>query len=351
MKALIAMSGGVDSSVAALSVKNMGYECVGCTMKLYETPLTDFQKSCCSLSDTEDARSVARKLSMPYYVFNFKDEFETKVIDKFIKAYEQGRTPNPCIDCNRFMKFDKLFLRAQIMGCEKIATGHYARVRFENGKYQLSKALDETKDQSYVLYSFTQEQLSHVLFPLGELRKTQVREIARQNGFQTADKPDSQDICFVPGGDYADFISRHSKNPAEEGDFIGENGEILGRHKGIIHYTVGQRKGLGLSFGKPMFVSKISKSENAVYLSGKEGLYSSECLVENFNWISGEAPKDPVKCAVKIRYRKPEEPATLYPLENGNVKIIFDAPQRAVTPGQAAVAYSGDVVIGGGEII
>lgn len=351
-KALIAMSGGVDSSVAALLAKKQGFDCIGCTMKLYDSDDVDSQcHSCCSLFDVEDARSVAFRLGMPYHVFNFKDSFKENVIDKFVGCYLNGITPNPCLDCNRFMKFDKLFLRAKILGCDYIVTGHYARVCFENGKYILKKALDATKDQSYVLYAMTQEQLSHTLFPLGELNKTDVRKIAKENGFQNHNKPDSQDICFVPDGDYSAVIEKYTGKQSELGNFINLKGEIIGKHKGIIHYTIGQRKGLGISAKEPLYVCDIDAKKNIVVVGEEKDLFSKEAYVCDFNWISGEVPNNEIKCKVKIRYRQNEQPATIIPLENNNVKIVFDEPQKAITPGQAAVAYDGDIVIGGGIIM
>ena len=246
-KALIAMSGGVDSSVAAYIMKEEGFDCIGCTMKLYDNADAGVSrdKTCCSLDDVEDARSVAARLGMPYYVFNFSDDFREKIICKFIDSYERGRTPNPCIDCNRYMKFAKLCERARILGCDFIVTGHYARIYKEGEKYVLKKALDETKDQSYVLYNLTQDILAHTRFPLGEMKKSETREIAEKCGFINAKKPDSQDICFVPDGDYARVIELNTGKKYPPGDFVDKNGNVLGRHKGIIHYTIGQRKGLG----------------------------------------------------------------------------------------------------------
>ncbi|MGN1347383.1 MAG: tRNA 2-thiouridine(34) synthase MnmA [Acutalibacteraceae bacterium] len=352
-KALIAMSGGVDSSLAAKIMIDRGYECIGCTMKLYNNEDAGVSRAhtCCSLEDVEDARSVAYKLGMRYYVFNFTYDFNEKVIGKFVESYENGLTPNPCIDCNRYMKFEKLFQRADILECDVIVTGHYARTEEKDGRYFLKKAVDSAKDQSYVLYSMTQAQLARTVFPLGELTKIEVREIARQNGFINADKPDSQDICFVPDGDYAKVIELHTGKKSQPGNFVDKNGNVIGKHKGIIHYTIGQRKGLGISSSQPFYVCGVRPENNEVVLGRSEDLMTREATVTDFNWISGTAPKKEFRCKAKIRYRQAEQWATVVPLKDGNVRIIFDLPVRAVTPGQAAVLYDGDTVLGGGTIV
>lgn len=352
MKILVAMSGGVDSTVAAELLTKSGYECVGCTMRLWdgENEALPPERSCCPLEDTEYAKEASMRLRMPYYVFNFKDDFKEKVISKFAASYERGMTPNPCIDCNRYMKFEKLFERADILGCEKIATGHYARISFDDGRYRLKKATDLTKDQSYVLYSLTQHQLSRILFPLGEMCKTEARETARKAGFTNADKADSQDICFVPDGDYAGFIERFFNKKFMEGDFIDREGHSIGRHRGLIHYTVGQRKGLGVSFAKPMYVCSVSPSDNTVTLGDDADLYSRDALLSDVNWISGDIPTSPIRLKARIRYRKPEEWATVTPTSDTSAKIVFDEPQRAITPGQACVFYDRDEVLGGGTV-
>ena len=352
MKALIAMSGGVDSSVAAFLMKERGFDCVGCTMKLYENEDIGIPegRTCCSLDDVEDARSVAFRLGIPYYVFNFTGDFNKNVIDNFIKCYERGVTPNPCIDCNRYMKFDRLYERAKVLGCDYIVTGHYARVEEENGKFFLKKALDPDKDQSYVLYFLNQEQLAHTMFPLGSLTKDKTRETAEKNGFVNFNKPDSQDICFVPDGDYAKVIEERTGKVYPKGSFVGRDGRIYGEHKGIINYTIGQRKGLGISAPEPLYVLSINPENNTVVLGSNDDLFTDELYADNFSWISGEAPTEEFRCSAKIRYRQKEQPATVTPLENNRVKIKFDAPLRAVTPGQSAVLYDGDTVLGGGII-
>ena len=349
MKALIAMSGGVDSSVAAYQMKD--FERIGCTMRLFESEEDKKNtNTCCSLEDVEDARAVCQRLGIPYYVFNFQEDFEEKIIRSFVSCYQQGRTPNPCIDCNKYMKFEKLLQRAQELSCDYVVTGHYARIEEKDGKFLLKKGRDVSKDQSYVLYSLTQEQLGHIRFPLGEYTKDEVRRIAGENGFVNARKKDSQDICFVPDGDYASFIERYT-GEVKTGDFLLSSGEKVGTHKGIVHYTIGQRKHLGIAVGKPIFVTKVDVENNTVILGDEEELFSTEAIAKDFNWIAGAAPQEPVRCTAKTRYRQKEVEAVAYPMEDGSVKIIFDTPIRAITPGQAAVLYDGDVVLGGGEII
>ena len=347
MKALIAMSGGVDSSVAALLMQE--HERIGCTMRLFDKEDDDDPKSCCSLKEVEDARAVCYRIGIPFYVFNFTDDFEEKIIGKFVDSYRRGITPNPCIDCNRYMKFDKLLNRARELSCDLVVTGHYARVEEENGKFLLKKALDPAKDQSYVLYSLTQEQLKHIRFPLGGLSKDEVRRIAAEHGFVNANKPDSQDICFVPDGDYAGFIEEKC-GAMPTGDFVTVDGEVLGQHKGISHYTIGQRKHLGISVGAPIYVVKINAEDNTVVLGDESNLFSTVAQVSDFNWISGEVPTSPVRCKAKTRYRQKEQPATACVNDDGTVTVIFDEPIRAITPGQACVLYDGDTVLGGGVI-
>ncbi|MBQ7637739.1 MAG: tRNA 2-thiouridine(34) synthase MnmA [Clostridia bacterium] len=352
MKALIAMSGGVDSSVAALLTKETGYDCVGCTMRLFANGDVGLQPgTCCSLSDVEDARSVAYSLGMPHYVFNFSDDFGEKIIKKFVDSYFKGLTPNPCVDCNRYMKFEKLYERARLLGCDKIVTGHYARVAEQNGRFVLKKALDPAKDQSYVLYMLSSEQLSHTLFPLGSLTKEQTREIAFRHGFINSHKPDSQDICFVPNGDYASVIEKYSGKKSEPGFFVDDEGNVLGEHKGIIHYTIGQRKGLGIASAAPLFVTKIDPENNTVTLSHGDGLFTDTVTVKDVNLTAVDSIEEPLRVSAKIRYRHIAQSATAVQTDDDTLIIKFDEPQRAVTKGQAAVLYDGDTVIGGGTIV
>lgn len=353
-KAIIAMSGGVDSSVAALLTKQMGLECIGATMKLFDNGDVGKKKenSCCSLEDVEDARSVATSLGMPYYVFNFSDCFREEVIDRFIYAYENGITPNPCIDCNRHLKFDKLYRRAMEIGYDYVVTGHYARIEKDGntGRFLLKKGIDSTKDQSYVLYAMTQEQLAHTLFPLGGYEKTKIREIATEHGFINAKKHDSQDICFVQDGSYTDFICQYTNKTYPKGFYKDIDGNILGEHKGIIHYTVGQHKGLGISTEIPLYVKSVNPQDNTVTLCKSEDLFTRTLTADNINLISVESIDKPMKISAKIRYRQSEQPATAIQTGGDSIRVEFDEPQRAITKGQAVVLYDGDTVVGGGTI-
>ena len=353
---LVAMSGGVDSSVAALIVKNSGVQPIGITMRLYDNDRAGMcdTKTCCSMKDTDDARAEAAKLDFPYYVVNFMEGFKEKVIDKFVKTYIDGATPNPCIDCNRYMKFGALLERARQYECEKIVTGHYARVVYDEtlGEWCLMKALDQSKDQTYVLYFLNQEQLSYLYLPLGEMTKAEARELAGSDGLINADKPDSQDICFVPDGDYARVIEEVLERSIGEGDFVNSAGEVLGKHKGYYHYTIGQRRGLGISAPEPLYVTDIIPASNTVVLGSNEDLFTREVEASEWSFInSADAAKDEMRVSAKIRYRAKETSGVLYRTGEDRVKMIFDEPVRAVTKGQSLVAYDGERVVGGGVII
>ncbi len=331
-KAMIAMSGGVDSSVAAYLIKQQGYDAIGVTMKLFHNEDIGLKrtKTCCSLDDVEDARSVAFKLDIPYYVFNFTDNFESQVIDRFIKAYKNGATPNPCIDCNRYIKFEQLMLRAKQLSYAYVVTGHYSSIEYDvnSKRFLLKKAIDDTKDQSYMLYALTREQLASTLFPLGKLKKSEVREIALKNGFLNAQKHDSQDICFVPDGDYAKFIEQHTGK----------------------RYEKGQRKGLGLSFPNPMYVCEKDIDKNTVILGEEKDLYAKSLIAKDINLIACDKIEKPMRVKAKVRYKQVEQWATIEQTDNDKIHVEFDEPQRAIAQGQAVVFYDGDVVVGGGTI-
>lgn len=355
-KVMVGMSGGVDSSVAAMILREQGYDVMGVTLKLFSdediVQAKKEGKTCCALSDVEDARSVARRLGFEHVVFNFKDNFREHVMQQFSDCYLSGKTPNPCIECNRHVKFDKMLRRAMELEYDYIATGHYAVNEYdeEKGRYLLKRPVDRSKDQTYVLYSLTQEQLSHILFPLGSLEKSKVRELAEEAGLVNSNKPDSQDICFIPDGNYSEFIRKFSGIEPVEGDFISLNGKILGRHKGMINYTIGQRKGLGVSLGKPAYVVKKDMENNTVILGDEEDLYTSSLVAEDVNLISVSEITEPMRITAKTRYSQTEQPAVIFRNEQGEYIVEFDKPQRAVTSGQAVVFYDGDIVVGGGTI-
>ncbi|MCD7822917.1 MAG: tRNA 2-thiouridine(34) synthase MnmA [Oscillospiraceae bacterium] len=350
---LIAMSGGVDSSVAAFLMQEKGYNCLGTTMRLYQNNdnLPGELHTCCTEKDVEDAADCARRLGIPFEVANYTAEFKEKIIDKFIRTYESGGTPNPCIDCNRYMKFGKLIDLAKRRGLFYICTGHYARIEERDGRFLLKKAIDQTKDQSYVLYSLTQEQLEHIKFPLGEMTKSEVRSLAESEGFLNAHKHDSQDICFVPDGDYEAFMENYTGKSYQEGDFKFPDGTVAGRHHGAVGYTIGQRRGLGISYSEPVYVYDKDMDNNIVYVGTENMLYSTRLIANDVNWIAFDELTDNLRVTAKTRYRQKEFPATVEPLNNGRFKLVFDEPQRAVTKGQAVVLYQDDVVVGGGTII
>lgn len=346
------MSGGVDSSVAAFLLQKESLEVIGATMKLYNNEDIDFvsEKTCCSLDDVLDAKSVCARLGIRHYTLNMTDDFKKEVIERFISAYQNGFTPNPCIDCNRYMKFSKMLHKAQELDIDYVATGHYARIEKQGDRYILKKAVDLSKDQSYVLYSLTQEQLKVTKFPLGNYTKQQVREIAEENGFVNARKHESQDICFVPDGDYSKFIEYYTGKTYPCGDFVDMNGKRLGEHKGIIRYTIGQRRGLGLALPASMYVVEKDVDNNKVILGFNDDLFKKEVNVKNISFTACDGLDKPERLCAKIRYNQKEQPATVTQTDENHFKIVFDEPQRAITKGQAAVLYDGDTVVGGGTI-
>ena len=348
------MSGGVDSSVAAYLLKEQGYDVIGVTMQIWQDESTQIQEEnggCCGLSAVDDARRVAGELGIPYYVMNFKREFKEQVMDYFIGEYRLGRTPNPCIACNRYVKWEALLKRSLDIGADYIATGHYARIeQLANGRYAIKNSVTAKKDQTYALYNLTQEQLSHTLMPVGDYTKDEIRSIAEKINLRVANKPDSQDICFVPDGDYAGFIERYTGKSFEPGNFVDQEGHVLGQHKGIICYTIGQRKGLGLALQEPMYVCRIDPKTNTVVLGRDRDLWSKELTAKDFHWISGEVPTGTQRIKAKIRYRHQEQWANAEITGPDSIHLVFDEPQRAITCGQSVVLYDGDVVVGGGTI-
>lgn len=346
-KIMIGMSGGVDSSAAALLLQEKGFDCIGATMRMFEA-----EGKCGASEDATDARAVADRLGIEHYVFDALTGFEENVIRPFVATYEAGGTPNPCIDCNRTMKFTHMYRLARELGCDGIATGHYARIdRREDGRWLLKKGLDEEKDQSYFLYVLSQGMLAHTKFPVGELRKGDVRALAESYGLINARKRDSQDICFVPDGDYESFIRRYTGKEYPQGDFVDEKGSVLGRHRGMIGYTIGQRRGLGISATKPLYVCRKCPQDNTILLTDNDALFSNTLCANNINLIAMDRLDAPVRCKARVRYRHREQPATVTQLDEDTIQVVFDEPQRAIAPGQAVVLYEGDMVLGGGTII
>ncbi|NLZ38393.1 MAG: tRNA 2-thiouridine(34) synthase MnmA [Firmicutes bacterium] len=356
-RVVVAMSGGVDSSLAAVLLQKQGYEVIGINMRLwtsegFEDEARHSGRGCCSLVAANDARRVSDKLGIPFYVVNFKEPFRRQVVDYFINAYRKGRTPNPCIACNRYMKFDLLLRKALELEAWYIATGHYARIIYdeERQRYRLKKAKDKSKDQTYSLYNLTQEQLAHTLFPLGDFLKSEVREMAAEAGLAVANKPDSQEICFIPDDDYKRFLREETDIESLPGPIIDVNGNFLGTHQGLVNYTVGQRKGLGIAVGKPMFVVKLDVENNTLIVGEDKDVYFRALIADDLNFILIPTLNEEREVKVKIRYHAKEVKALLSPLKDGKVRVDFAEPERAVTPGQSVVFYEDDDVLGGGII-
>lgn len=354
-KVVIGMSGGVDSSVAAYLLKKQGYDVMGVTMQIWQEKDTfevEEQGGCCGLSAVDDARRVANSLEIPYYVMQFRDVFKEKVMDYFVREYLAGRTPNPCIACNRYVKWEALLDKSLALGADYIATGHYAQVvQLENGRYALKKSVTAAKDQTYALYNLTQEQLSHTLMPVGSYSKENIRKIAADIDLRVANKPDSQEICFIPDNDYASFIKQQAGVQIPEGNFVDMDGQVIGRHKGITNYTVGQRKGLNLSMGKPVFVVEIRPETNEVVIGSNEDVFDRYVYAENVNFMSIPDIEGEMRFTGKIRYAHQGAACTVRKIDENIIECVFDEPQRAATPGQALVLYDGDIVVGGGTII
>lgn len=349
---LVGMSGGVDSSVAAYLLREQGFQVTGATMKLFDNAAIgeEMESTCCSLSDVEDARRVAYALQIPHFVFNFSEDFHRQVMERFVRCYECGLTPNPCIDCNRYLKFERMLRRAKELDIWYVATGHYARRGWDGSRWLLKKGLDLEKDQSYFLYHLNQVYLEHYQLPLGELTKHEVRKIAAEQGFGNARKKDSQDICFVPDGDYGAFLDRFTDRSCPSGDYVDMSGRVLGHHKGHTHYTIGQRKGLELAMGHRVYVTGKDVEKNLVYIGENEDLLATRLEANDINLIACDRIDASIRCTAKIRHSRYESKATVTQTGENTILVQFETPQRAIAPGQAVVLYDGDVVIGGGTI-
>ncbi len=352
MKAMIAMSGGVDSSVCAVLTQQQGYDCVAVHMKLHPENADVYGQKCGSPTDVRDASLVAQALGIPFYAHDYSKEFDHSVVCPFVQCYERGLTPNPCIECNRTMKFGHLYEKAREMDCDKVVTGHYARIEFDGNRYLLKRAKNKAKDQSYVLYFLTQQQLSRTLFPLGEFEsKEAVRTLAKTYGFENADRPDSQDICFVPDGDYAAFITRKTGKKYPKGNFVDPTGKVLGEHKGLIGYTIGQRRGLGLALAEPGYVVSKDMEKNEIVVAPRSFLMTDTLLAGALNWIAFDTPPKTFRAGVCTRYQAPEAMATVTIHDDNTLSVLFDEPQRKAAAGQSVVFYDGDTVLGGGIIL
>ena len=346
------MSGGVDSSVAAYLLKEQGYDVIGVTMQIWQEDkeYEEREGGCCSLSAVDDARRVADKIGIPFYVLNFRDSFKKNVIDYFIDEYMEGKTPNPCIACNKYLKFDELLKKAQGIGADYIATGHYAKIEEHNGRYILVKSDDDKKDQTYALYNMTQEQLAHTLMPCGEYTKDRIREIAKEIGLDVHNKKDSEEICFISDNNHGKYISEAMPGKVKQGNFVDKDGNILGKHKGIVYYTIGQRKGLGLAMGRPVFVTDINPLTNEVVVGAEEDIFKTDLICKDINFIAFDNLDKSLELKAKMRYSAKPATATITPLENGKVRVSFKEKQRAITKGQSVVFYLDDLVVGGGII-
>ena len=353
-RVLLGMSGGVDSSVAAILLKEAGYEVIGATMKLWESEDEYIEGGCCNMNSTMDAKRVCDALDIPHYVLNFQEEFNKCVIQDFISEYKKCRTPNPCIECNKYLKFGAMYEMAKKLNCDYIATGHYAKTEYspEYKRYVLKKSNAGNKDQSYVLYNLPKELAGKILFPLGNFKsKDEIRKIAEEHNLLVAKKPDSEDICFIPDGDYKKFLEENSNLKEKPGNIVNESGKVLGKHSGLYKYTIGQRKGLGIANPVPLFVKGFNIEKNELIVGEEKEIFSKETVANEINLILVDELTKPMQVMAKIRYAAKEAKATIYPIEEDKIKVEFEEPQRAITPGQSIVFYIGDIVLGGGKII